>query len=79
MGDEGVDVGGRGAARIDQDVGMPRGDQGAADPGAFQAALVDQTAGPDAFDLLEDGAGARLGVGAPELPRGIDATFALDA
>src|SRR5687768_11000748 len=62
MDDQGADVGGRGATRIDQDVGMAGGDHGASDAGPLEAALVDQAAGADARDLLEDGAGARLGV-----------------
>ncbi len=62
MGDECPYVGRRGAAGVDEDVCVAAGDHGAADPHPLETALVDQPAGADPLDLLEDGTGARFGI-----------------
>src|SRR5512144_580363 len=52
---------GRGrAAEVDDDVGVEVGDLRTADRRSLEAALIDQSAGADAFDLPEDGARARV-------------------
>src|SRR5699024_11648770 len=59
--DQRADVGGGGVAAVDDDVGVSRRDLGTAVLQALEAALVDQAAGADAFDLAEYGAGGWFG------------------
>jgi hypothetical protein len=53
-------IAGRGVSEVEHDVGVDVGDLGVTDPEPFQPTLIDQTARPDPFDLLEDGAGTRV-------------------
>src|SRR5437899_650521 len=55
-------VGGGGVAEVDHDVGVHVGDLRIAHAKSLQSTLVDEASGADAFDLLEDGSGARMPV-----------------
>src|SRR4029079_12662728 len=60
--DQRDDVRGRRMTEVHHDVGVNVRDLGVADAIALEPALVDEPAGPDAFELLEDGTGARVPV-----------------
>ena len=51
-----------GVAEVHHDVRVHVRDLRVADAMAFEAALINEPAGADAFDLLEDRAGARMPV-----------------
>src|SRR5690606_35712727 len=60
--DEVADVAGRRAAGVDEDVGVALRHHRPADARALEPAPVDEPAGADALDLLEDAPGRGLGV-----------------
>src|SRR5512132_2125905 len=60
MANERDHVGGRRVTEVDHDVGVDVRDLCIAHAMALETALIDKTAGADPFDLLEDGAGARM-------------------
>ncbi len=58
MRNERMYVGCGGATEVHHDVGVDMGNLRAADAKSLEAALVDEPAGADAFDLPEDASGA---------------------
>src|SRR3954463_6538263 len=60
--DEPADIFGSGVAKVDHDVGVHVRDLRVSHAKALQTALIDEPPGADAFDFLEDGAGAGVPV-----------------
>ena len=74
--DQRDDVSARRMAEVHHDVGVDVRDLGVADAKALEPALIDEPAGADALDLLEDRTGARVPV-EPGMPAAAPAQILL--